>query len=276
MPGIEELFRLDGRVAVVIGGSGSLGAAMAEALAQAGARVVLAGRREAALLDKQEYLSGMGLKTLAMTADASDPGSLDALFARVARELEPARILVNAAGGNLPEATTGPGTPFQALDPEALRRVVDLNLFGGAVLPCQAFVRALGEAPSPASIINVASMAGLRPLTRVGGYGAAKAAVGNFTQWLAVHLGRDLSLPVRVNALAPGFFVTEQNRYLLEGPDGRPTARGATVLEHTALGRFGRPEDLAGATVWLASDASAFVTGAVVPVDGGFSAFGGV
>jgi NAD(P)-dependent dehydrogenase (short-subunit alcohol dehydrogenase family) len=276
MPESEALFRLDGRVAVVIGGSGALGGAMAEALARAGARVVLAGRREAALADKQGHLSRLGLNVRAVPADAGDPDSLAELFTRVSQEWEPARILINAAGGNAPEATTSAGTPFPALDPEALRHVVDLNLFGGAVLPCQAFVRALGENPPPASIINVASMAGLRPLTRVGGYGAAKAAVANFTQWLAVHLARDLGLPVRVNALAPGFFLTEQNRYLLEGPDGRPTARGVTVVEHTPLGRFGRPQDLAGAAVWLASDASAFVTGAVVPVDGGFSAFGGV
>jgi NAD(P)-dependent dehydrogenase (short-subunit alcohol dehydrogenase family) len=184
-------------------------------------------------------------------------------------------ILVNGAGGNLPAATTGPEKPFFHLDPEALRRVVDLNLFAGAMVPCQAVGERLAARGEGGSIINIASMAALQPLTRVVGYSAAKAAVANFTRWLAVHLARDLGVPVRVNALAPGFFLTGQNRYLLMAGE-ELTPRGREILGHTPMGRFGDPRDLVGTAVWLAGPASAFVTGIVVPVDGGFAAFGGV
>ncbi|MFN3763434.1 MAG: SDR family oxidoreductase, partial [Anaerolineae bacterium] len=184
-------------------------------------------------------------------------------------------ILVNLTGGNVPEATVGPDRPFFDLPPEALERVVALNLFGGAVLPCQVFAQQMVE-KGEGVIINIASMAALRPLTRVVGYAAAKAAVVNFTQWLAVHLAQEYSPRIRVNAIAPGFFLTRQNRYLLLDEGGNLTPRGQAILAHTPMGRFGAPEDLIGTVVWLASPASRFVTGAVIPVDGGFNAYAGV
>jgi len=186
-------------------------------------------------------------------------------------------VLVNCVGGNRPDATIIETDAFFSMDPEAIRSVIDLNLFGGAILPCQVFGQAMAESGAGGSIINVSSMSAIRPLTRIIGYSAAKAAVNSFTQWLAVHLARGGRADIRVNALAPGFFLTEQNRFLLtDEKTGDLSARGKTIVEHTPMGRFGDPDDLAGATVWLASDASKFVTGIVVPVDGGFSAFSGV
>ncbi len=183
--------------------------------------------------------------------------------------------LVNAAGGNKPEATTSPERSFFDLPEEALRFVVELNLLG-TILPSQVFGKHMAE-KGEGVILNVSSMNALRPLTRVLGYSAAKAGVTNFTQWLAVHLAQEYSPRIRVNAIAPGFFLTEQNRYLLlDRETGELTKRGQAIISHTPMARFGQPEDLFGAVFWLLSPASAFVTGIVVPVDGGFSAFSGV
>lgn len=185
-------------------------------------------------------------------------------------------ILVNCVGGNRPNATTSPDRTFFDLTENALEEVIRLNFLGGTVLPCRHFGRSMVNNPNGGSIINISSMAAWLPLTRVAGYSAAKAAVENFTKWLAVHLAQEHGRKVRVNAIAPGFFRTDQNRFLLEDEQGKLTERGRVILERTPLGRFGEPEDLAGAAVWLASDASRFVTGAVIPVDGGFSAYSGV
>jgi NAD(P)-dependent dehydrogenase (short-subunit alcohol dehydrogenase family) len=183
--------------------------------------------------------------------------------------------LVNAAGGNKPQATTGPDHPFFDLPLDALRWVGDLNLVG-TILPCQIFGRQLAQQQAGV-ILNIASIAGLSPLTRTPAYCAAKAGINNFTQWLAVHLAQEYSPHLRVNALAPGFFLTTQNKYLLlDEASGQLTRRGQIILEHTPLGRFGQPEELVGPALWLLSPASSFVTGAVVPVDGGFTAFSGV
>ncbi len=267
-----ELFKLSGRVAVVVGGSGVLGSAIAEALGAAGAKVAVIGRRDpGAAADR---LAKAGITAKGYVADAMVRPALEAVRDAIARDLGPVAILVNAVGGNRPEATTGPDKSFFDLPLEGLEQVVGLNLFAGAILPCQVFCREMAK--TGGSVINVASMAGLRPLTRIAGYAAAKAAVANFTQWFAVHAAKEFTPNLRVNAIAPGFFLTEQNQFLLKKPNGGWTERGESILAHTPQGRFGVPADLAGAAVWLASDASAFVTGTVIPVDGGFSAYAGV
>jgi NAD(P)-dependent dehydrogenase (short-subunit alcohol dehydrogenase family) len=183
--------------------------------------------------------------------------------------------LVNGAGGNSPQATTRPDQPFFDLPEEALRFVVELNLLG-TLLPTQILGKYMAQ-QRQGVILNLSSMSSFRPLTRVVGYSAAKAALNNFTQWLAVHLAQEYSPRLRVNAIAPGFFLTEQNRFLLTDKDtGELTPRGQSIVSHTPMARFGQPDDLLGAALWLLSPASAFVTGIVVPIDGGFSAFSGV
>jgi NAD(P)-dependent dehydrogenase (short-subunit alcohol dehydrogenase family) len=208
-------------------------------------------------------------------ANVLDPASLRRAADEVMAAYGRVDILVNGAGGNKPEATTGPDRLFFDLPPDALRMVMDLNLMG-SILPSQVFGRIMA-AQGEGVILNVSSMNSYRPLTRIVGYSAAKAAINNFTQWLAVHLAQTCSPRIRVNAIAPGFFLTEQNRFLLTSEkDGSLTERGRQIVAHTPMARFGAPEDLLGAAIWLLSPASAFVTGVVVPVDGGFSAYSGV
>ncbi|MBW6455366.1 MAG: SDR family oxidoreductase [Trueperaceae bacterium] len=267
-------FDLSGRVAVVTGGGGVLGLAMARGLAQAGAAVALLARRPDVIEAAAETLRGEGFEAIGISADALDPASLAAAAATVDAAWGRCDVLLTAAGGNRPDAVVFGDRDLFGLTPEAFRKVVELNL-DGTLLSIQAFAPAM-VAAGRGSIITVSSMAAQKPLTRVLGYGAAKAAVDNLTQWLAVHLAQTYGEGLRVNALAPGFFVGEQNRALLLQPDGTPTDRGRTILQHTPMGRFGDPDDLVGAAVWLASDASRFVTGIVVPVDGGYAAFGGV
>jgi NAD(P)-dependent dehydrogenase (short-subunit alcohol dehydrogenase family) len=185
-------------------------------------------------------------------------------------------IMVSAAGGNLKEATTSDELSFFDLKLDALEKVIALNLFGGAILPAQVFGRTMAENPEGGSIINISSMNAFTPLTRIPGYSAAKAAVSNFTQWLSVHFAQEYNKNLRVNALAPGFFLTRQNHFLLLDADEKLTERGASIISHTPMSRFGNPEDLIGVCIWLAGDSSKFVTGIVVPIDGGFSAFSGV
>ena len=247
---------------------------MARALAGAGARVAVLGRREQVAADVAAELREAGGEAMPLPADVRDPDSLRDAASRLEDEWGGADVLVNAAGGNRPDALVHEDATLFDLDPAAFRDVVDLNLTG-TLLPIQAFGRAMADRGS-GSIVNISSMAARKPLTRVIGYAAAKAAVDNLTQWLAVHAARAWGEGVRVNAIAPGFFLGEQNRALLTNDDGSPTARGATILEHTPMGRFGAPGDLTGTVVWLASDASRFVTGVIVPVDGGYDAFGGV
>jgi NAD(P)-dependent dehydrogenase (short-subunit alcohol dehydrogenase family) len=268
-------FDLDGQVAVVTGGSGVLGQVMARGLAAAGASVAVLARRLDPCAQVSARIEAGGGRSLPVAADVLDRSALERALAEIEAGLGPPAVLVNAAGGNQPAATTAAERPFFTLDADAAAQVFAAN-FTGAFLACQVFGRRMAEAGAGA-IVNVTSMAAVRPLTRVPAYSAAKAAVANFTQWLAVHLAQEYSPRLRVNALAPGFFLTAQNRYLLvDSVTGGWTERGAQILAHTPLGRLGDPQDLLGALLWLVSPASEFVTGVVVPVDGGFSAFGGV
>ncbi len=267
-------FDLTGRVAIVTGGTGVLGGALAAGLARAGARVGILGRRSARAEALAESLREEGLGALPLTADVLDREALARCRDEVLAAWGRLDILVNAAGGNQPSATVVGETSFFDLEPVALRQVVDLNLLG-TVLPTQVFGAVMCDA-GQGSVINISSMAALRPLTRVVGYAAAKAAVDNLTRWLAVEFARRYGPGVRVNAVAPGFFIGEQNHDLLLNRDGSLTERGQLIIDHTPLGRFGEAEELVGTTVWLASEASRFVTGVVVPVDGGYSAFGGI
>ena len=268
---------LDQRVAVVTGATGVLGGAVARGLAASGAAVGILARsadRAEALADE---LRDAGGDALALPADVLDETQLEAARDAALARWGTVDILVNAAGGNLPAATVGERSFFE-LPLDALDGVVRLNM-DGTLLPIRVFGAAMLEEPYPEggrSIVNFSSMAARRAMTRVVGYGVAKAAVDNLTRWLAVELGRASAGRLRVNAVAPGFFLGEQNRALLTNPDGTPTARGATVLARTPAGRFGDAGEVAGAVVWLSSASASFVTGVIVPIDGGFDAFSGV
>ncbi len=270
---------LSGKTAVVTGGGGALGSVFARALAGCGARVAVLGRTRRPLERTAEAIRAEGGEALAVCADVTDRESLEAAREAVSGAFGPCGILVCAAGGNGPAATTAEerleapgGGSFFGLTPEGIGGVLALN-FTGALLSAQVFARDMAERGS-GTVINVSSMSAFRPLTKIPAYSAAKAALSNLTQWLAVYFAGS---GVRVNALAPGFFPAEQNRALLFGADGKPTARAERILAATPLGRFGRPEDLVGALLFLADEkCSGFVTGVVLPVDGGFSAYSGV
>jgi NAD(P)-dependent dehydrogenase (short-subunit alcohol dehydrogenase family) len=270
------LFDLTGRVAIVTGGTGALGAAMCMGLAAAGAVVVVLARNEDKIAALTEQLQRSGGQALGISADVLDRTALEAATRRVIDAYGQIDILVNGTGGNRPEATATPGQrTFFDLPPDALQGVFDLN-FTSALLASQMFGKAMAQR-GQGVIVNVSSMASFRPMTRVAAYAAAKAAINNFTHWLAVYMALEHSPNIRVNAIAPGFFLGEQNRFLLIDQDtGELTPRGQQIISHTPMGRFGSPDDLTGTLLWLVSDASKFVTGIVVPVDGGFSAYSGV
>ena len=272
---MNDLFRLDKKVAVVTGGTGALGATMCKTLAAAGAKVVIMARTEGDAHTLADEIKADGGKAHPVACDVLDKAALQRAAESISQQVGPVDILVNAAGGNRADATAMPGErAFFDLPEDALKWVFDLNLMG-TILPSQVFGAMMAEQGS-GTIINLSSMASMQPLTRVVAYAAAKAAVNNFTQWLAVAMATEHSPNIRVNAIAPGFFLGEQNRFLLMNDDDTLTARGQQIIDHTPMGRFGEPDDLGGALLWLASDASRFVTGIVVPVDGGFSAYSGV
>jgi len=264
-------FDVQGKIAVVTGGAGVLCASMCRELAAAGAKVAVLDLR----LEPAESLAAeLGNGAIGVACNVLDKASVEAAALKVAETYGRVDILINGAGGNKPQATTNPEQSFFDLPADAIRWVFDLNLMG-AILPSQVFGKMMASQKS-GIIINISSMNSFRPLTRIPAYSAAKAGVSNFTQWLAVHMAQEYSPQIRVNAIAPGFFVGDQNRALLMNEDGVLTPRGQQIMTHTPMGRFGVPEDLLGTLMWLVSPASAFVTGIVVPVDGGFSAFSGV
>ena len=271
---LSKLYDFTGRSVVVTGGTGVLGRSMVEALVGCGANVALCARN----LDKGEALvaslKGPG-RVIAVQCDVLKAPELEQARGTVLENFGGVDCLVNGAGGNEPQATTSDKLSFFHLPEGALRQVFDLNLIG-TVLPSQVFGQQMAQ-KGAGVILNISSLSSLRTFTRVVGYSAAKAAINNFTAWLAVHLAQEYSPHIRVNAIAPGFFLTEQNRFLLTDENtGQLTPRGQSIISHTPMRRFGKPEDLLGAMLWLLSPASDFVTGVVVAVDGGFAAFGGV
>ena len=272
---LKRLFNLSGKVAVVTGGGGVLCGAMSRALTRVGAKVAVLDLRPEAAQKVVEDIQAAGGEAIAIRCNVLDKASIEAAAQTVVDTFGRVDILINGAGGNKREATTRPDLSFFDLPPDAIRWVFDLN-FIGTLLPSQVFGRLMAE-QGEGVILNISSMNAFRPLTRIPAYSAAKAAVSNFTQWLAVHMAQEYSPRIRVNGIAPGFFLTEQNRFLLtDEATGELTPRGKTIIEHTPMGRFGDPDDLIGTMLWLLGDGARFVTGIVVPVDGGFSAFSGV
>ena len=269
------VFELNNKVAIITGGSGTLGTSMARGLYEAGARVCVIGRDLEKARHAAHAISTDADRLMGLSADVTHPAEIERASEAVLMRWGQVDILVNAAGGNRPEAITNPKQTFFDLSPDMIRAVFDLNLTG-SIIPSQVFGRTMAQQKSGV-IVNISSMAASRPLTRVVSYAAAKAAIDNFTRWLAVYMGKEFSPSIRVNAMAPGFFLAEQNRAMLvDTATGELTPRGRTIIDHTPMNRFGEPKDLIGTLIWLTSDASSFVTGIVVPVDGGFSAFGGV
>ena len=264
----------ESKVAVITGGGGVLCSAIAKGLAREGTIVVLLDLA----LDKAEAvvetIRSEGGNGMALQANVLDRESLETAAAQILEAYGRLDVLINGAGGNHPQATTGDDMSFFDLPEESVRFVLDLN-FLGTLLPSQVFGRIMADTGTGV-ILNIASMNAFRPLTRIPAYSAAKAAVTNFTQWLAVHMAQNVSKDIRVNAIAPGFFLTEQNRFLLTNKSGDLTPRGSQIIEHTPMGRFGNSEDLVGTVQWLVSPDSSFVHGIVVPIDGGFSAYSGV
>jgi NAD(P)-dependent dehydrogenase (short-subunit alcohol dehydrogenase family) len=271
---MSKLFDLTGKTALITGGTGVLGTAMAKGLADAGANTVILGRRKESGNELVKSIKSQGARSMFVKADVLDATDLLAAKQKVLDEFGTIDILVNAAGGNLPGAVIMPEQNFFDLKMDEFDKVVALNL-SGTVLPTKIFCDEMAKRKKGV-IINIASMASLRPITRVVGYSASKAAVDNFTHWLAIEMAKKFGEGIRVNAIAPGFFITEQNRKLLTNADGSYTARGEAAIRQTPFARFGLPEELIGTLIWLCSDASKFVTGVTVPVDGGFNVFCGV
>lgn len=272
---LTSLYDFTDCTVVVTGGAGVLGSEIACALVGCNANVVILDRDiELAKKAIERFPKVVKGRAFRVYGDVLNTETLHQANETIKVEFNAVDVLINAAGGNHPSATTSADLSFFDLPLDALRHVGDLNLLG-TILPCQAFGRGMAER-GEGVILNISSMNAFRPLTRIPAYSAAKAAINNFTQWLAVHMAQNYSPRIRVNAIAPGFFVGEQNRRLLLNADDSLTPRGQTILNHTPMNRFGTPEDLFGATMWLISPAASFVTGAVIPIDGGFSAFSGV
>lgn len=268
-------YDLSGKVAVLTGAGGVLCGTMSRALGGLGARVAVLDLREDAAEKVVGDIMAAGGEAIAVTVDVMERSSIEAAALQVLDAYDRVDILVNGAGGARPDASTSDERAFFDLPADALRWVFDLNCLG-TILCSQVFGRIMADQET-GCIVNISSMSAFRPLTRAIAYSAAKAAVSNFTQWLAVELAQNYSSGIRVNAIAPGFFLTTQNRYLLiDGATGAYTERSKAILAHTPMNRFGDPEDLIGTLLWLLSAGASFVHGTVIPVDGGFSAYSGV
>jgi NAD(P)-dependent dehydrogenase (short-subunit alcohol dehydrogenase family) len=272
---VQQLFDLSGKVAVVTGGAGVLCSTLSRALGKAGAKVAVLDIAIGPAEKVAQDIVADGGEAIAVRCNVLDKASIEAARDAVVAAFGRVDILINGAGGNKPEATTGPDKPFFDLPADAVEWVFNLN-FIGTLLPSQVFGRLIAD-QGTGSILNISSMNAFRPLTKIPAYSGAKAAVSNFTQWLAVHMSQEYSTEIRVNAIAPGFFLTDQNRFLLlDEASGEWTPRGQQILDHTPMGLFGKPEDLIGTVLWLLSPGAQFVHGVVVPIDGGFSAYSGV
>ncbi len=268
------MIKLNNKTAIITGGAGALGGSLAAHLASKGVKVAILGRTGKTVHNKVKHLQENGGEALALVADALDKTSLENARNLILSQWGQIDILINAAGGNMGAATIMPDQSFFDMDTDAFEKVVQLNL-SSAVLCCQVFGWAMANS-GKGNILNISSMAAQLPLTRVIGYSAAKAALDNFTKWLAVEMATKYGEKLRVNAIAPGFFIGEQNKKLLLNDDGSLTARAKTIIDQTPMRRFGRAEELNGVVEYLVSEAASFVTGVVIPVDGGFSAFSGV
>ena len=267
---------LSGKVAAVPGGSGVLGSAMCRALAAAGATVAVMGTTLERASRTSDAILADGGKAFPLAVNVLERETLDAAREEILSVCGNIDILINCAGGNNPNAMTSPDNSRNLfnIDQAALQWTFDLN-FLGSLLAAQSLAQPMAEA-GQGVIVNISSMAAQRPLTRVLAYAAAKAGIDNFTRWLAVYFAQEYSPQIRVNAIAPGFFITEQNRLIVSNEDGSLTPRGQQIVDNTPMGRFGQPEELVGTLLWLVSDGARFVTGTVIPVDGGYSAYGGV
>lgn len=271
---MKNEFSLEGKVIVVTGGTGILGNAFVNAIVEAGGTVGILGRNEAVANERAEAINQNGGKAIALVADVMDEKQLKQANDKIVGAFGKIDGLVNAAGGIMPEGVLQPEDDIFSMNIAGMKKVMDLNIWG-TVIPTQVFGPALAK-NGKGSIVNISSMNSKRAITKVLGYNMGKAAVDCYNQWYAVELANRYGDKIRMNALAPGFFLTEQNRYLLTKKEGGYTARGEAVIRQTPFKRFGHPDELKGALVWLLSDASRFVTGAMICVDGGFSVFGGV
>ncbi|HLW19084.1 MAG TPA: SDR family oxidoreductase [Cyclobacteriaceae bacterium] len=267
-------FSVTNKNIILSGATGVLGKAIASHLAQEGANIIILGRNASKVDALVKEIKEKNGSAYAAIADVTDEAALEGLRTELSKQFSHIDVLINAAGGNMPGAIVTPDQTIADLSGEDVKKIMDLNYLG-TFLPIKTFLPLLNSG-NPASIINISSMAASRPMTRVMGYASAKAAVDNLTKWLSVEFSKKFGSHLRVNAVAPGFFLTEQNRQLLTQEDGSLTSRGNQIIDHTPMARFGDPEDLFGTIQWLCSDASKFVTGTTIAVDGGFSAYSGV
>ncbi|WP_121514581.1 SDR family oxidoreductase [Petrotoga sp. HKA.pet.4.5] len=274
MSKVEDYFNVEGKVIVITGGAGVLCSEMARSLGEAGGKIAVLDLSEKALAMLSNELTEKGVEHITIKTNVLQKNDLIRAKDEILKTFGKIDILINGAGGNKPEATTSKDKSFFELPEDAVQWVFNLN-FLGTFLASQVFGEYFAE-KGYGEIINISSMNAFRPLTNIPAYSAAKAAVSNFTQWLAVHMNQNYSKKIRVNAIAPGFLLTNQNRFLLTNEDGSLTQRGNQILDHTPMGRFGEPKDLISTVMWLISDSSEFVNGVVVPIDGGFAAYSGV
>jgi len=271
----DRLFDVAGKVVVITGAGGVLCGAIAKALAERGAKIALLDINKNACDSAADEINKKSGQAISVIANVLEKDSLEKAKDEILKKFEKIDVLINGAGGNKKEATTSDKLSFFDIPKDALQFVFNLN-FIGTFLPCQVFGKVFAKQKSGV-ILNISSIASLRVLTKVAGYSAAKSAVNNFTRWLAVYMAKEYSPEIRVNAIAPGFFLTEQNRFLLtDEKTGGQTPRGKQVVDHTPMSRYGKPEDLTGTVIWLICESSAFITGAIIPIDGGFSVYSGV